>query len=94
MATASYAGQPAVPTTRTDLSAEDLARVETQLAAMQEGASQAPAEPQDQEPLSVDQVREFRPTMGTRSGGAAESRENAFEIPLARVEADRPRLGL
>jgi CxxC motif-containing protein (DUF1111 family) len=28
MATASYAGQPAVPTTRTDLSAEDLARVE------------------------------------------------------------------
>jgi N12 class adenine-specific DNA methylase len=73
---------------------EDLARVETQLAAMQEGASEAPAEPQEPEPLSVDQVREFRPTMGTRPGSPAEGREKAFEMPMAHIEAARPRLDL
>lgn len=69
---------------------EDLTRVEVQLAAMQDGTRT----PAPETELSVEQVRDFRPTMGIRPGVPEEGRTAPLGQPLVRMESDRPRLEL
>jgi N12 class adenine-specific DNA methylase len=69
---------------------DDLIRVETQLAAIQNGART----PEPESELSVEHVRGFQPTMGISSVNPEESRMERLAQPPARVNADRPQLGL
>jgi N12 class adenine-specific DNA methylase len=69
---------------------EDLTRVETQLAAVQDG----PRTPEREVELSLEQVRDFRPTMGIRPGVPEEGRPAPLGDPVERVVVDRPSLGL
>ena len=64
---------------------EDLARVETQLAAMQDGASA----PEREAELSIEQVRDYRPTMGIRPSAADEGRA-APQAATTRAAGCRP----
>jgi hypothetical protein len=73
---------------------DDLARVETQLTAIRDGASQTPSDSQEQEPPSVDQVREFRATMGVNPGSLQGKDSASLMQPPIQVNAERPGLGM
>jgi N12 class adenine-specific DNA methylase len=71
---------------------EDLLRVETQLAVLQNGADKpAPYRPSE---LIVERVRDYRPTMGVRASGDPNRQSVEVTGTERRDERDRPHLGL